>query len=163
MGQLLKPKGLKGEFKAKIFNRFGNSLKVGVVVWLENRKNKYLKHTIERISQTEKYSYVKLVECCSRENAEELSGLLIYLNRENFELIDQNEHYLVDLIGCSVLDQNFNLLGITVDVWNLPSQNLLVIKEGEKEFFIPYVDAHVKFFDKDKRHLIVKNIEGLIP
>ena len=44
----------------------------------------------------------------------------------------------------------------------MTAQNIIVIKTGEKEILIPYVDAHIMLFDKKKKHLILKDVEGLI-
>ena len=43
----------------------------------------------------------------------------------------------------------------------MPSQNLLVIKFKGKEYLVPYVDEHIKFFDKKKNNIIIYNVEGL--
>ena len=44
----------------------------------------------------------------------------------------------------------------------MPAQNLIVVDTGENEILIPYVDAHIELFDKQKKNLIVKDVVGLI-
>lgn len=45
---------------------------------------------------------------------------------------------------------------------SLPAQNIVVVKTNKGEVLIPYVDAHISFFDDKGNNLIVKNIEGLL-
>ena len=79
----------------------------------------------------------------------------------NINLNDE-KFYLVDLIGCDVLDENRNNIGLVIDTMSFPAQNLIVVETKEKEVFIPFVDAHVSLFDKKKNILIVKDVEGLL-
>ena len=82
--------------------------------------------------------------------------------RDEFEPIRKNEHYLVDMIGSRVLDENQKLLGTVTDVLTMPAQNIIVVETGAKEILIPYVDAHITLFDEKKKNLIVKDVAGFI-
>ena len=68
----------------------------------------------------------------------------------------------MDIIGFHVWDENQQSLGTVTDILTMTAQNIIVIKTGEKEILIPYVDAHIMLFDKKKKHLILKDVEGLI-
>jgi len=158
MGKLLKPKGLKGELRAIIFNEKNFSLKIGTEIWLEED----FSWEIEKIQVSVYKSYIKLVGCNSREEAEKIQGKIFSLPRDHFEKLDHDEYYLVDLIGCQVIDCKQNFIGIVVDILNMPAQNLIVVDRYGDEILIPHVDSHVSFFDKKKKNLIVQDIEGLI-
>ena len=82
--------------------------------------------------------------------------------RDEFEPIRKNEHYLVDMIGSRVLDENQKLLGTVTDVLTMPAQNIIVVETGANEILIPYVDAHITLFDENNKYMIVKNVVGLI-
>ena len=84
------------------------------------------------------------------------------ISRSGFAPINDEEFYLIDLIGCNVLDDNRNKIGSVVDTMSLTTQNLIVVETNEKEVLIPFVDAHVSLFDKKKNVLIVKDVEGLL-
>ena len=66
------------------------------------------------------------------------------------------------MIGCKVLDENRNVRGTVVDTLNLPAQNLIVMETMGNEILIPFVDAHILFFDIKENILIVKDVEGLL-
>ena len=49
MGRLLKPRGLKGELRALIFNEVDSALKSGMEVWVELADGEYSSHYIETL------------------------------------------------------------------------------------------------------------------
>ena len=86
----------------------------------------------------------------------------VYIYRYDAE-DDGEGHYIVDLIGCSILDENGNKVGILEDVLQNTAQDLYVIKQtGGKVFYLPVVDEFVKHIDIDKKEIVVHIIEGLI-
>ena len=66
------------------------------------------------------------------------------------------------MIGCKVLDENRNAIGLVVDTMSLPEQNLVVVEARGNEILIPFVDAHILLFDIKENILIVKDVEGLL-
>ena len=161
MGKLLKPRGLKGELRAAIFNEHGSALKVGTEIWLKEDKN-YLSWKIETIKIAGEKSCIRLSGCNTLEDAEKVQGSVFFLPRDEFDPVGKNEHYLVDMIGSRVLDENQKSIGTVKDVLIMSAQNIIVVETRENEILIPYVDAHIELFDKQKKNLIVKDVVGLI-
>ena len=161
MGKLLKPRGLKGELRAVIFNEYGSTLKMGKEIWLKRAEN-YFSRKIETIKRAGEKSCIKFSDCNTLEDAYRIQGLVFFLPRDEFDPIGENEYYLVDIIGSHVWDENQQSLGTVTDILTMPAQNIVVVETGEKEILIPYVNAHIMLFDEKKKHLIVKDVEGLI-
>ena len=161
MGKLLKPRGLKGELRVTIFNEHGSALKVKKEIWLKEEEN-YFSWKIETIKIAGEKSCIRLSGCNALEDAEKVQGSVFFLPRDEFDPVGKNEHYLVDMIGSRVLDENQKYLGTVRDVLIMPAQNIIVVEAGKNEILIPYVDAHIMLFDEKKKHLIVKDVEGLI-
>ena len=162
MGKLLKPRGLKGELRLLIFNEVDSALKTGMKVWVELGNEQYSNLLIELLEISGEKSWIKFFGCDRREDAHQLNGLNFSIPRSDFAPLDDESFYLIDLIGCSVLDENHHNIGSVVDTMSLPAQNLIVVETNEKEVLIPFVDAHVSLFDKKKNILIVKDVEDLI-
>ena len=161
MGKFLKPRGLNGEIRANIFNEIDSELKIGKTIWLKTDAEFYCSHIIESIVISGDKSLIKLLDCNNRENADSIQGLVFYLSRNDFCIIKEGQHYLVDIIGSQVLDVNKKCIGVVIDILVIPAQYIIVVKHGKEEFLIPYVDAYVTFFDVKKKNLIVKNVEEL--
>ena len=162
MGKLLKPRGLKGELRLWIFNKVDSALKTGIQVWVRLENGQYSNHLIELLDISGEKSWIKFSGCDRREDAHQLSGLNFSIPRSSFSPLNDESFYLIDLIGCNVLDGDHNNIGLVVDTISLPTQNLIVVETDKKEVLIPFVDAHVSLFDKKKNILIVKDVEGLL-
>ena len=160
MGRLLKPRGLKGELRTAIFNEHGSALKVGTEIWL--KEEDYFSRKIETIKMAGEKSCIRLSGCNTLEDAAKVQGSGFFLPRDEFDSIGENEHYLVDMIGSQVMDENQKLLGSVTDVLTMPAQNIIMVETEGNEILIPYVDAHIVLFEKKKKNLIVKDVTGLI-
>ena len=162
MGKLLKPRGLNGELRVSIFNEVDSALKTGMEVWVELADGEYSSHYIETLEICREKSWIKFSGSSQREDADQLSGMTFLISRDDFAPLKTKEFYLIDLIGCNVIDENRDSIGLIVDTMSFPAQNLIVVETKKKEVLIPFVDAHVSFFDKKENILIVKDVEGLL-
>ena len=162
MGRLLKPRGLKGELWLIIFNEVDSVLKIGTEIWIESAEGIKYSHIIESLNIAGVKSWIKFSGCNKCEAADNLSGLIFSIQRSVFTPLRDKEIYLVDIIGCRVLDDNRNDIGLVVDTVSLPEQNLVVVEAMGNELFIPFVDAHILFFDIKENILIIKDVEGLL-
>ena len=162
MGRLLKPRGLKGELRLTIFNEVDSVLKIGMEIWVETEEGVQYNHIIESLNISSVKSWIKLSECNNREAADNLSSLVFSISRSAFTPLRDKEIYLVDIIGCRVLDEKRNAIGSVVDTMTLPEQNLVVVEAIGNEILIPFVDAYILLFDEKENILIVKDVEGLL-
>ena len=160
MGKLLKPRGLNGELRVSFFNEENSALKKGVKIWL--KANEFISHKIETIVMADKKSCIKFKDCNTRDEANVLQGLMIYLPRNAFNFIATNEHYLIDIMESKVVNEDQKHIGMVTDVLSIFSQNIIEVKIGKNEVLVPYVDDYVKFFDKESKILILKDISELI-
>ena len=144
-----------------IFNEYGSVLKMGTEIWLKTDEECYFSLKIEIIRMASEKSCIKLSNYNTREDADKIKGSIFFLSRSEFDPIDNNEHYLVDMIGSHVYDEKRQSLGTVTDVLIMPTQNIIMVTNGGNEILIPYVDAHITLFDDQKKNLIVKNVEGL--
>ena len=161
MGKLLKPWGLKGEMRLTIFNEVDSVLKIGMEIWVESVEGVQYSYIVESINIAGLKSWIKIFGCNKRKDADNLSGLIFSIPRSVFTPLKDKECYLVDIIGCEVLDETRNAIGLVVDTISLPKQNLVVVETMGRELLIPFVDAHILLFDLKENILIVKDVEGL--
>ena len=117
-----------------------------------------ISHKIETIVMADKKSCIKFKDCNTRDEANVLQGLMIYLPRNAFNFIATNEHYLIDIMESKVVNEDQKHIGMVIDVLSIFSQNIIEVKIGENEVLIPYVDDYITLFDNENRKLIVKNI-----
>ncbi len=162
MGKILKPRGLKGEVWTSFFNESDSALIKGCIIWLQRENIPPARAEIESLKFAGEKSWMKLVKIDSRTEAEAIQGMAICFPRSEFPPLVGDDYYLVDLIGITVVDEDGKPLGTISDTLQLPAQNVIVVEADEKEYLIPFVDAHIKLFDKEKKILIVKEVDGLV-
>ena len=162
MGRLLKPRGLNGEMWLTIFNKVDSVLKIGIEIWMKSEEEVQYSHIIESLNISGIKSWIKLSGCNAREDCDNLSSLIFSIPRSVFTPLKDKEIYLVDVIGCKVLDENRNTIGSVIDIMILSGQNLVVVEIMGDEVLIPFVDAHILLFDVEENILIMKDVEGLL-
>ena len=131
-------------------------------IWVKSTDGEQCCHNIESLNIFGAKSWIKLSGCNKRMDADNLSGLIFSIPRSKFTPLRDKEYYLVDVIGCKVLDENRNAIGSVIDTMSLSEQNLVVVETMGNEVLIPFVDAHILLFDVKENILIVKDVEGLL-
>jgi len=162
LGKIVKPHGLFGEVKIKLFNSESKTLKVGQFVWvgIQGKKNESL--VIERLTLKSEKSRLKFKSINDRNSAELLRDFTLSVCRDEFPEAGDKEFYLIDLIGFNVLDQTGKLLGKVSDIMENPANDILIISDGDKEHLIPLVDDFVQLFDFEEKQVTINLIDGLI-
>ncbi len=94
--------------------------------------------------------------------AQELRGAEVQIPQEERAELPPGEVYVSDLIGCRVIADGREL-GPVADVdFGAGSAPLLVVRQGEKEYLLPYAEEFLEEFDLANRRLRLKLPEGLL-
>jgi len=67
-----------------------------------------------------------------------------------------------DLIGWSIKNELNEKIGELVNIMWLPSNDIYIIKNGEKEYLIPVIDEVIKQLNYEKEEILINPIDGLI-
>ena len=162
MGKILKPKGLNGQLWIMVFNEINSVLDSGMSIWISSNDGKNIHKVIDSIKFFSSKSLIKFKDCNSRSDAEKFAGMKFSMSRSIFPALNDDEVYLVDLIGFTVYDKRKLKIGIVNDTISLPNQNIIIVNSKDGEVMIPFVDAHIKLFDKKEKTIIIDSIEGLV-
>ena len=114
IAKILKPQGIKGEVKALPLTN--------VLAVFKSLKNVFVQSkemTIEKISMRQGFLYIKFSEINSRNDAELLRNLKLYVSKDYLQNFKQEDEFFIDdLIGMVIYDENNILVGQIVDVIN---------------------------------------------
>ena len=152
IGKIVNTHGLKGEIRIiSDFKYKKDVFKINNIVYINNEKyiiNSYRFHKI--------YDMITLENINTIECAEELKGLNIYINRDDYKF----DGYLnEDLIGLEVYD-NETYKGKVVDIVKTVTNDLLVI-EGNKKHMVPNIPTFIKEIDLESNKIYIEYIRGL--
>ncbi len=92
-----------------------------------------------------------------RDAAAALTNLELYVERAALPAPDEEEFYVVDLVGLTVLDDEGTALGVVVDVPNYGGGDLLEVRPviGGETLLFPFTKAVVPAIDFAARTIVV--------
>ncbi len=166
LAHLLRPQGRKGELLAELLTDFperftGRNVRAGAV-----------DYTVESyflpVGKNAGRVVLKFAGVDSINDAEKLNGLYVTIPAEERVPLGEDETYVSDLIGCTVLDGD-RAVGIVDDVEApegsvaLDLASMLVIKSDDGgEHLVPFVKAYIVSIDTANKRIQMKLPEGLI-
>ena len=161
IGELIKPHGIKGELKILLFNEESKSLKNNQIVFLKNSKDNFFKYKIEKVIYSMKKNRIKFFEIDSIDSADKLRGYTLSIPRSDFPELENEEYYLNDLIGYTLLDKTNNSYGCVDEIFHFPANDVLSVSLNDKEYLIPIIDDIILNINHDSRLIIINPISGL--
>tara|TARA_B100000029_G_C17188946_1_gene819838 strand:+ start:145 stop:561 length:417 start_codon:yes stop_codon:yes gene_type:complete len=133
-----------------------------VDVWLQSLNGDIDRFIIENLIIGANKNVIKFENIDSRDAAEDIRGFKIFLSRKNFPPINDDQFYLADILGFKIFNEKNILIGIVDDILSLQGNDIIVMKNDNKEFLIPLVDEFLVLFDFEDKKIIVNIIEGLL-
>ena len=152
VGKIVKPVGIKGDAKVLPYTdnikRF-NDLKY---FYYENSTEK---HSVERVSIRNDFVVLKIENINSPEQVDALREKLIFVDRENAVKLEEDGYFIADLVGCEIFDGEKSL-GKIVDVENYGASDILVIKNGNQNYSVPFLKEIFEKIDVKNQKIDVK-------
>ncbi|HSN65523.1 MAG TPA: ribosome maturation factor RimM [Fusibacter sp.] len=161
MGKIVNTHGVRGEVKVYPYSDDLEKFEDFEYFYIEGEgKKKY------EIESTRVHKNMVLVKFKGYEDINKVLNFLnknVYMERKDVE-DDSEGHYIVDLIGCEIFDDQGALIGHLKDVLQTSAQDLYEIKKASdgKMFYLPVVDEFVKNIDIKNKKITVHLIEGIM-
>ncbi len=157
VGKIVNTHGIRGELKVKSSTDFVEErFKKGTHLWIAF-ENQMIDMVVKKYRFHKGYILVTFEEHENINFVEKYKGCLLYADK-NTDLLDEDEYYISDLIGCKVY-QDDKVLGTVTEVQLYDHHDILVV-DGDRKIMIPYVDAFVQDVDIDEKRIDVTLIEG---
>ncbi|MBQ9832261.1 MAG: 16S rRNA processing protein RimM [Clostridia bacterium] len=94
--------------------------------------------------------YLQIDSCNDRNAAERLRNVYICVDRSHARKLPEGEYFIVDLIGCRVVDTDGNDHGKLTDVFSTGANDVYEIK-GERKLLLPALKKVLKTVDIDNK------------
>lgn len=163
IGMITSPHGIRGEVKVKSYaedpSRFSKIGEVGLRLDGKDMGE----YAVEHARMNGSMVIVKLKGVEDRNAAELLRNAEVFMDRSDLEELAPGEHYVRDLIGMDVVDdESGSRIGTLGDVLTDRPQDIYVIVQDDgSEFMLPAVPEFVRGIDDDARVIRVRLIEGI--
>lgn len=159
IGKINNTHGLRGEVKMLMWCDDIDYIKQLKTVYLDDEGKKPL--TLLSARQQKNVAILKFAEITTIDSAEEMKNKVLYCNRDD-AVIDDDAHYLADIIGCAVVDVDTNEeYGKITDVLNYGASDIYDVERNGKHTLIPAIDDVVVEIDTENQTVRIKPMKGL--
>lgn len=151
IGEVLKPQGVRGEIKIKPYIDDIADMKRFKTLFLCGKEYKVLACRVDASA-----AYYALNGIADRDAAELLRGASVEALREEVPAPPEGRYFIVDIIGCKVVDERGVLWGEISDV--LPAHtDIFVMKNGGREYMFPAADGVIVATDIGSKTITVQS------
>ena len=160
IGEVVSPSGFKGQFKIKSFTeKKDDFFKYGPI----SISDKFVDINLVKIKSSKDMFVVSYDKITTKEEAEEIRGATILVDRERLPAIDNTEtFYHYDLINMNVYDEKNIYLGTVISIDNYGSDDVIEIKSDviDSKMLISLNKKFIDQIDLIEKKILVKNVEG---
>jgi 16S rRNA processing protein RimM len=160
LGEFGAAQGLKGEVRIRSFT--ADETAIASYNPLEDERGRAIE--IESVRVTPKALIARVRGVTTREGAEALTGIKLYISRTRLPAREEEEWYHADLIGLAALDREGTSLGVIVAVHNFGAGDLLEMKpaSGGATLLVPFTRETVPEIDVEGGRLTLVPPEGIM-
>lgn len=131
-------------------------------VALRDRERHYTARHVSRVRQAGERFLFQLAGISSIEAVQPLVGCEICVPRQDLPPPNPGEFYWFDLEGLAVLTEAGECLGRVMDFFPTGSNEVLVIRDGEREVLLPFIKDVILSVDEAQGCIRVRMLPGLM-
>jgi 16S rRNA processing protein RimM len=161
VGYISRAHGLKGALRVHCesgdSDQTADSLKKAGQLWLDD-----VAYEIERARTEKEDVLVELAGVLTREASDALRGKKVYVERSALPEPDEDELYLADLVGCTVVSPGGETYGTVTGTYDSGAQDVLMIDTPKGEKLLPFVEPMLVDVDLEARRITYDAPPGMI-
>ena len=159
VGKIVNTHGLRGEVKVVPWTDYAEVFEDIETLYLPDGREL----TITNVKYQKANIILKFSEINHIEEAEKLKNLIVGAERSELGELPEGVHYIADIIGLEVKDEEGKHIGVISDVFATGANDVYEVKrEGEKPLLLPVIDSVVKAIDIEGGAVTVHILEGLL-
>jgi len=161
VGRIVNTHGLRGEMRVQMFNPDSTAVQPETEVVLRH-KGGDAPRRVRSVRPHNRVLLVILEGCDSIDQAETLVGAEVLVPKSDLPAPGPDEAYHFELEGMTVVTTGGDELGTVKEVMALGSNDICIVRNGEREYLIPMIADVVKKVDRDARRLVIEPVPGLL-
>lgn len=96
----------------------------------------------------------------SREDADAMRGMELFLDRSELDEPEEGEFYVSDLAGLEAFDEAGEKVGAVKETFETAAHEVLVIAAGDEELYVPFTMEHVPEVEIEAGRIVVAPPKG---
>ena len=146
MGYIKGVFGIKGWLKIAANTEYSDSL-LDYPEWQLVKDGKTVSVTLEAGKVVNGELQVKFEGIDDRDSAFSLRGYTIEIPREAFAPTEEGEYYWADLVGMTVVNKDYTVLGKVSNLMETGANDVLMIDGEHGQILIPFVSQYIETVD----------------
>ena len=152
IGLLVGVHGIKGEIKLKSYTDIPENIFSYKGLYVENSNKPINLVFVRKV----KNSFICRIEnIITRNEAEKLRGLKLFINRNKLSKLSDDEFYQVDLLGFQVYNLNRDSLGEIITFNDFGGGLLIEVKKNDKKFYLPMSSDFLEDINYVEREVVL--------
>lgn len=157
LGRIVKPHGVRGCVCILPFNPQSESFAELKRAFLKSPVTDGFKlFNVQRTSRHKQFFIIQLEGVDDLNKAQALRGWLIYVPKSELKKLDEDEYYYYELIDMEAYSKSGESLGRIAGIITTPAHDVLVIKSGDKEMMLPWIDGAVVDIDRENKRVVLE-------
>jgi 16S rRNA processing protein RimM len=164
IGRIGRPHGVNGEVRIEVLTDFPEErFYPGATPLLGPESGAHPRPVaISGVRRHLAWLLVSLEGVTDRDAAGELSGLFLYVPRDQAHALADDEFYVADLVDLEVVTQSGQVLGRVASLIETGTADVLVVEGGPKTVLIPLLGDIIRSVDLEVRRIVVEPLPGLL-
>ena len=162
IGVISSTHGIRGEVKVFPTTDDVQRFKKAKDVLIDTGKE-FIPMEVTQVKFFKQFAILKFKGIDNINDIEKYKGKDILVTRENAVALEENEYFIVDLIGCSVKTDEGEDLGELVDVLQTGANDVYVVKTvSGKEVLLPYTEECILDINIEEKTILAHILPGLL-
>jgi len=152
IGSILGPHGINGQVKIKSFTEVPEGMFLYKNLFIGNEQKPIKIKLVRKI----KHNLICTVENIkTRNEAETIRNLILYVKRDEFPLLNDNEFYQRDLFNFEVFNLKRESFGFIISFNDFGGGQLVEVENLNKRFYLPIGKTFLKNINYQDREVIL--------
>jgi 16S rRNA processing protein RimM len=153
--------GLKGTFRVYSYSESLSVFKQDSLILIRNTKGHEEIHAVNWAKPHKQIILLSLKGITAISQAESLIGSELFISKADLPKLEDETYYWFDIIGLSVFTIDDEYIGRVESIIPTGSNDVFVVKGGDKEILIPGIESVVLSIDLNKKIMTVDLPDGL--
>ncbi|GAA0495446.1 ribosome maturation factor RimM [Salinibacillus aidingensis] len=164
VGKIVNTHGIKGEVKVIKITDFDERLEPGSkLYWVSDDGSITIPLEVDGHRIHKNFHLLHFDGYSSINDVEPLKNGMLKVSEEQLLTLDEGEYYYHEIIGCEVVTEEGEKVGIIKEILSPGANDIWVVKRsGEKDGLIPYIEEIVKQVDVEHKKVVIHPMEGLL-
>ena len=162
IGQIAKSNGVRGAVNIRSLTDDAQRFTKLKAVWIGRAEEKATRYEVESVRVQNERVVLKLHNVNDRNAADDLREQIVFVQENEAVKPRKGSYFIHDLIGMEVLTEEGEVVGQVKDVWQMPANDVWVVRNNGKEVLVPAVKEFIKSVDAERRTIVIHAVEGLL-